>query len=128
METPQPMTSDTAAVGDVGEPGDWLTIAAASRLAGITRPSIDLARRLGAFPSLRGADGRWRVPRTTFLAWRARVVQAPQRRHPLSWDAAAAIRARYAAGSITYRQLAAAYGVSHETIRQILTGRTWRHP
>jgi hypothetical protein len=37
------------------------------------------------------------------------------------------IRARYAAGGVTWRSLAREYGVSTGTVQKILEGRTWRH-
>ena len=43
----------------------------------------------------------------------------------LSESAAASIRQAYAAGGVTHRQLADAYGVSHATIGQLIRGRTW---
>lgn len=37
------------------------------------------------------------------------------------------IRARYAAGRISIRQLAAEYGVTFAPVQHILSGKTWRH-
>lgn len=49
--------------------------------------------------------------------WQAKLTEASVRE----------IRARYAAGNVTHRQLASAYHVSHETIRQLLLRNTWAH-
>ncbi len=37
------------------------------------------------------------------------------------------IRQAYAEGARSLRALASAYGISHETVRQVVNGQTWRH-
>lgn len=44
----------------------------------------------------------------------------------LDWDTAREIRAEYAAGAGSYKTLADRHGVDKCTIRDIITGRTWR--
>lgn len=44
----------------------------------------------------------------------------------LTWERVAEIRERYAAGGISVRALAQAYGVSGRAIHKVLTGATWR--
>jgi hypothetical protein len=46
----------------------------------------------------------------------------------LTWDEVVAIRAAYAAGGITQRELAAHYGASRESVGYIVRGVTWQQP
>lgn len=41
-------------------------------------------------------------------------------------DQVRALRKRYAAGGVTYRQLAAEHGVSHTTMRHLVVGKNWK--
>lgn len=44
----------------------------------------------------------------------------------LTWAAVAEIRRRYAAGGVTYRALAAEYGVDFTIIARVVAGKTWK--
>jgi len=44
----------------------------------------------------------------------------------LSWEVVRQIRARYAAGGVTFTQMAVEYGVVRDSISRVVTGRTWR--
>jgi hypothetical protein len=44
----------------------------------------------------------------------------------LDWPRVEAIRARYAAGGVTYRELADEYGVSNQTVSDIINNKMWK--
>lgn len=47
-------------------------------------------------------------------------------RSKLTWEIVDSIRARYAAGSVTYKELAQEYNVKIAAIQFVVTHRTWR--
>ncbi len=114
-------------MADAGRPAALLSVGEAARLLGLNRSTIHRALARGALAGTRQADGRWQIARPALAAWQAgRWLTRGTRRVTLAQ--VHGIRARYAAGGVTYRQLAAEYGVSHEAIRLIVAGRTWQQP
>jgi hypothetical protein len=71
---------------------------------------------------------RCRKGRSSRLGNRGRLRPERSGHARLTWDLVREMRARYAQGGITQRQLAADYRCGHSTVGSVVSGHTWKEP
>jgi len=65
--------------------------------------------------------------RCVFAEYVTRPILRDRKKIKLSFDDAESIRAAYARGGITQKELAAQYGVTNSNISCVLNGKTFKH-